>query len=153
MSLVRTFYDPFTEFDKLFDDAFNARFHPSPTIEGNTTLTHRRDRAFPKMDLHENAETKTVTATFELPGMKQQDVNVEVHGNRLTISGESKCLDNYNKGSYVVQERSHGKFSRTLQIPQGIKAEDVHAKMENGVLTVSFPKAGPDQQPQRIAIV
>ncbi|KAG2089463.1 HSP20-like chaperone [Suillus discolor] len=152
MSLVRTFYDPFTEFDKLFDDAFNARFHPSPTIEGNTTLTQRRDRAFPRMDLHENAETKTVTATFELPGIKQQDVNVEVHGNRLTISGESKCSDNHNKGSYVVQERSYGKFSRTLQIPQGIKAEDVHAKMENGVLTVSFPKAGPDQQPQRIAI-
>ncbi|KAG2111234.1 HSP20-like chaperone [Suillus discolor] len=148
MSLVRTFYDPFTEFDKLFDDAFNARFHPSPTIEGNTTLTHRCDRAFPRMDLHENAETKTVTATFELPGIKQQDVNVEVHGNRLTISGESKCSDDYNKGSYVVQERS-----RILQIPQGIKAEDVHAKMENGVLTVSFPKAGPDQQPQRIAIV
>jgi HSP20 family protein len=48
MSLVRTFYDPFTEFDKLFDDAFNARFHPSPANEGNTALTHRRDRAFPR---------------------------------------------------------------------------------------------------------
>ncbi|KAG2754829.1 HSP20-like chaperone [Suillus brevipes Sb2] len=152
MSLVRTFYDPFTEFDKLFDDAFNARFHPSPTNEGNTALTHRRDRAFPRMDLHENAENKTVTATFELPGIKQQDVNVEVHGNRLTISGESKRSENHTKGSYVVQERSYGKFSRTLQIPQGIKVEDVHAKMENGVLTVCFPKAGSDQQPQRIAI-
>ncbi|KAG1724371.1 HSP20-like chaperone [Suillus occidentalis] len=149
MSLVRTFYDPFTEFDKLFDDAFNARFHSSPTIEGNTALTHRRDLA---MDLHENTETKTVTATFELPGIKQQDVNVEVHGNRLTISGESKRSENHTKGSYVVQERSYGKFSRTLQIPQGIKAEDVHAKMDNGVLTVCFPKAGSDQQPQRIAI-
>ncbi|KIK35490.1 hypothetical protein CY34DRAFT_812094 [Suillus luteus UH-Slu-Lm8-n1] len=152
MSLVRTFYDPFTEFDKLFDDAFNARFHPSPTVEGNTALTHRRDRAFPKMDLHENAETKTVTATFELPGIKQQDVNVEVHGNRLTISGESKRSENHTKGNCVVQERSYGKFSRTLQIPQGIKVEDVHAKMENGVLSVCFPKAGSDQQPQRIAI-
>jgi HSP20 family protein len=152
MSLVRTFYDPFTEFDKLFDDAFNARFRPSHTIEGNTTLNQCRDRAFPRMDLHENAETKTITATFELPGIKQEDVNVEVHGNRLTISGESKRSDNHNKGGYVVQERSYGKFSRALQIPQGIKAEDVHAKMENGVLTVCFPKAGPDQQPQRIAI-
>jgi hypothetical protein len=73
------------------------------------------------MDLHENTETKTVTATFELPGIKQEDINVEVHGNRLTISGESKRSDNYNKGSYVVQERSYGKFSRSLQIPQGIK--------------------------------
>jgi HSP20 family protein len=73
------------------------------------------------MDLLENAETKTVTATFELPGMKQQDVNIEVHGNCLTISGESKRSENHDKCGYTVQERSYGKFSRTLQIPQGIK--------------------------------
>ncbi|KAG1874320.1 hypothetical protein F4604DRAFT_1763943 [Suillus subluteus] len=71
------------------------------------------------MDLHENAETKTVTATFGLPGIKQQDVNVEVHGNCLTMSGESKRSD---KGGYAAQERWYGKFSRTLQIHQGIKA-------------------------------
>lgn len=153
MSLV-TLYDPFTEFDNLFDDAFNARFRPSSIThgQGNTPLARRRDQAFPKMDLHENAETKTVTATFELPGIKQQDVNIEVHGNRLTISGESKRSENYDKGGYAVQERLCGKFSRTLQIPQGIKAEDVHAKMEDGLLTVCFPKAGPDQQPQRVLI-
>ncbi|KIK42794.1 hypothetical protein CY34DRAFT_804538 [Suillus luteus UH-Slu-Lm8-n1] len=153
MSLVHTFYSPSAEFDKLFDDAFNARLRPSPNTEYNTTLTHRRDRAFPRMDLHENAETKTVTATFELPGLKQQDVNVEVHGNRLSISGESKRSESFDKGGYVVQERSYGKFSRTLQIPQGIRAEDIRATMENGVLAVSFPKAGPDQQPQRVTIV
>ncbi|KAG2031908.1 small heat shock protein [Suillus americanus] len=152
MSLVRTFYDPFTEFESLFDDAFNARFRPLSTADGNPALTRRRDQVFPRMDLHENAETKTVTATFELPGIKQQDVNVEVHGNRLTISGESKRSENFEKGGYALQERSYGKFSRTLQIPQGIKAEDVHAKMENGLLTLRFPKAGPDQQPQRVAI-
>lgn len=152
MSLVHTFYSPSADFDKLFDDAFNARLHPSANTEYNTTLTHRRDRAFPRMDLHENAETKTVTATFELPGLIQQDVNVEVHGNRLTISGESKRSENFDKGGYVVQERTYGKFSRTLQIPQGIRAEDIRATMENGVLTVSFPKAGPDQQPQRVTI-
>ncbi|KAG2067320.1 HSP20-like chaperone [Suillus decipiens] len=153
MSVVRAFYDPFAEFDNLFDDAFNARFRPSLTTEGTTALTRRRDQAAERrMDLHENSETKTVTATFELPGMKQQDVNIEVHGNRLTISGESKFSENYDKSGCLVQERSYGKFSRTLQIPQGIKAEDVHAKMEHGLLTVCFPKAGPDQQPQRIAI-
>ncbi|KAG2129508.1 HSP20-like chaperone [Suillus bovinus] len=150
MSLMCTFYNP-SELDKLFDDAFNARLRPFPNHEGSTVLT-RRDRAFPRMDLHENTETKTVTATFELPGLKQEDVNVEVHGNRLTIFGESKRSENYDKGGYVVQERSYGKFSRTLQIPQGIKAEDVHAMMEDGVLTVSFPKAGRDQQPQRVTI-
>ncbi|KAG0700392.1 HSP20-like chaperone [Suillus ampliporus] len=139
MSLSCTPCDPFTEFDKLFDDAFNiARFRPSPTTEGNA-LTRRRDQAFPRMDLHENAETKTVTATFEVPGLKPQDINVDVQGNRLTISGESKRPENYDKGRYVVQERSYGKFSRTLQIPQETKDEDIHIMMENGVLTVWFP--------------
>ncbi|KAG1737093.1 HSP20-like chaperone [Suillus paluster] len=152
MSLSLMFCDPSTEFDRLFDDAFDTRFRPSPA-KGNDTLTRRFSEALPKMDLHENAETKTVTAAFELPGRKPQDVNVNVHGNRLIISGEStKHLEKHEKGSYAVQERSHGKFSRTLLLPQGIKTEDIHAKMENGVLTVSFPSAGPDQQPQRIEI-
>ncbi|OJA20986.1 hypothetical protein AZE42_13991, partial [Rhizopogon vesiculosus] len=67
MSLARVFYDPFTEFDRLFDDAFNARFRrPSTTTEGSA-IAQRHDRAFPKMDLHENPETKIVTATMELP--------------------------------------------------------------------------------------
>jgi len=73
------------------------------------------------MDLHENPETKTMTATFELPGLKSEDVAVEVQGNRLTISGESKRSENYDKAGYAVQERSYGKFSRSLRIPQGIK--------------------------------
>ncbi|KAG0700393.1 small heat shock protein [Suillus ampliporus] len=141
MSLSLMFYDPYAEFDKLFDDAFDARLRPSPTTEGNNTLTHRRNQAFPRMDLHENAETKTVTATFELPGLKQENINVQVQGNRLTISGESKRAENYDKAAMP-----------TLQIPQGIKAEDVHAKLEDGVLTVSFPKAGPEQQLQRVEI-
>ncbi|KAG1858760.1 small heat shock protein [Suillus subalutaceus] len=142
VSLVRIIYDPFTEFGKLYDDVFNARFRPSHTIEGNTTLTQCGDWAFPRLDLHENAEIKTVSATFKLPGIKQQDVNVEVHGNHLTISRESKR----SGGSYAVQECSCGKFSRTLQIRQGIKASTL------AILTVCFPKAGPDHQPQRIAI-
>jgi HSP20 family protein len=47
MSLTRVYYDPFTEFDRLFDDAFNERFPPSTTTEGSA-LARRRDRAFPK---------------------------------------------------------------------------------------------------------
>ena len=73
------------------------------------------------MDLHENSETKIVTATFELPGLKSEDVAIEVNGNRLTVSGESKRSENYDKNGFSVRERSYGKFSRSLHIPQGIK--------------------------------
>jgi len=73
------------------------------------------------MDLHESAETNTVTAIFELPGLKSEDVAIEVHGNRLTISGESKLSENYDKDGYSVRERSYGKFSRSLHVPQGVQ--------------------------------
>ncbi|OAX35539.1 HSP20-like chaperone [Rhizopogon vinicolor AM-OR11-026] len=132
MSLSFALYNPFTEFDKLFVDAFSARFRPTTTSNGGG------------MDLRDNPETKTMTATFELPGLKSEDVAVEVHSKHLTISGESKRSEQYDKAGYA--------FSRSLHIPQGIKAEDVQAKMENGVLTVYFPKVAPDQQPKRIAI-
>jgi HSP20 family protein len=104
------------------------------------------------MDLHENHETNSVTATFELPGLKKEDVNIDVHNNRLSISGESKVSEERDENGYVVRERRFGRFSRTLQLPQGIKNDEIKASMENGVLTVTFPKSAPEAQPKKIAI-
>ena len=68
---------------------------------------------------------KMVTATMELPGLKSEDIAIEVQGNRLTVSGETKRSENYEKGTCSVQERSYGKFSRSIQIPHGIKVGGV----------------------------
>ncbi|KAG1868683.1 hypothetical protein F4604DRAFT_1682311 [Suillus subluteus] len=66
---------------------------------------------------------------------RSPDVNIEVHGNRLAIFGKSKRSENYDKGGYVVQERSCG-----------IRTEDVHAMVENGVLTTgSYLKSVSDE--------
>jgi HSP20 family protein len=73
------------------------------------------------MDLHENSDENTVTATFELPGVKKEDVNIDVHNGRLTISGETKMTEDREESGYAVRERRYGKFSRTLQLPQGVK--------------------------------
>ncbi|KAI6044454.1 small heat shock protein [Pisolithus marmoratus] len=149
-SIMRFYYDPSTEFDRLFDDAFAARFTPSSAVtqKGND----RRAEFRPRVDLYENKETNTVTATFELPGLKSEDVSIEVHQNRLTVSGEFNKAESREESGYVVRERRQGKFSRTLQLPSGVKHEDVKAKMENGLLTVTFPKLTPEQQPHRVAI-
>jgi HSP20 family protein len=72
------------------------------------------------MDLCENSDENTVTAMFELPGMKE-NVNIDVHNGRLTISGESKMSEDHEESGYAIQERRYGKFSHTLQLPQGIK--------------------------------
>ncbi|KAI6001230.1 small heat shock protein [Pisolithus albus] len=150
-SITRFYYDPFTEFDRLFDDAFSARFTPRSSAVAETD-SDRQALVRPRMDLYENKDTNTVTAAFELPGLKSEDVSIEVHQNRLTVSGEFNKTESREESGYAVRERRQGKFSRTIQLPTGIKNEDVKAKMENGLLTVTFPKETPEQQPHRITV-
>jgi len=71
------------------------------------------------MDLVENKDKNEVTATFELPGLKKEDVRIDVQQNRVTISGEVKTSEERQEGDYAVRERGYGSFSRTLQLPQG----------------------------------
>lgn len=73
------------------------------------------------MDLHEDTGKNLVTATFELPGLKKEDVNVELQHNRLTISGESTLSSDFDKNGFAIRERRFGRFARTLQLPEGIK--------------------------------
>jgi HSP20 family protein len=73
------------------------------------------------MDLVENADKNQVTAVFELPGLTKEDTNIEVHNNRMTVSGESKETTEKKEGGYLVNERRVGRFSRTLQLPPGVK--------------------------------
>ncbi|KAE9400120.1 HSP20-like chaperone [Gymnopus androsaceus JB14] len=106
----------------------------------------------PKMDLHEDQSKNTVTATFELPGLKKEDVQIDLQNGQLTISGESKISSEHEQEGYLIRERGFGKVSRTLKLPQGIKEEEIKASMENGVLTVTFPKSGTEAAPKKITI-
>ena len=74
-----------------------------------------------RMDLHEDKEKNLVTATFELPGLKKEDIQLEIQNGRLSVSAESKLSKDYEESGYAVRERRYGKFSRTLQLPQGVK--------------------------------
>ncbi|KAG1854513.1 hypothetical protein F4604DRAFT_1932775 [Suillus subluteus] len=97
----------------LFCDTLDTAFRfSSTTIESNgKSLAHRRDWVCHtgKMDLHVNSAAETVTATIELPALKQQDVNVEAHGTRLSIFWGFKCSENHGKGRYTAED-SHAKM-------------------------------------------
>ncbi|KAG6332636.1 hypothetical protein ID866_6451 [Astraeus odoratus] len=153
-SFMRFYYDPFTEFDRLFDDAFAARLQPCATVAVRGQNSDNQHQALfrPRMDLHENKETNTVTATFELPGLKSEDVSIEVQQNRLTVSGEYNKTESRDESGYALRECFRGKFSRILSLPVGVKPEDVKAKLENGLLTITFPKVVPEQQAHRITV-
>jgi HSP20 family protein len=74
------------------------------------------------MDLHHDKDTNNINVTFELPGLQKEDVSIDVHDNVLTVSGEHKASSERNEGGYVIRERRHGKFTRSLTLPQGVKA-------------------------------
>ncbi|TFK46405.1 HSP20-like chaperone [Heliocybe sulcata] len=154
MSLTN-FYDPFfslSDFDRLFDEAFSARAGNSVNQQvarqdGGASRSLR-----PRMDVHEDAQKNVVTATFELPGLRKEDVAIDVHNNQLTVSGETKQDESREENGYAVRERRFGKFSRTLPLPQGVKPEEIKAGLENGILTVTFPKTGAEAAPKKINI-
>ncbi|KAF9259385.1 HSP20-like chaperone [Marasmius fiardii PR-910] len=153
------YYEPFYNVDRFFDEVFSksGRGASSPAL-GNGQALQRRDSGLisqslkPRMDLHENAEKNTVTATFELPGLKKEDVQIDVRDGQLTVSGETKISEEHNQEGYAVRERRFGKFSRTLRLPQGVNEEEIKASLDSGVLTVSFPKAGKEAAPKKITI-
>ena len=76
---------------------------------------------FRRMDLHEDNEKNVVTATFEFPGVPKENINIDVHQGKLTVSAETKQSSEHDENGYAVRERRFGKFSRTLQLPQGVK--------------------------------
>ncbi|KAF8201749.1 HSP20-like chaperone [Pholiota molesta] len=155
------YYEPFYDFESILDNALSA--HLGSNVS-NDKAVQRRTRARINGDpttkilkpryngLVENKDKSTVTATFELPGLKKEDVNIDVRNNQLIVSGESSISTNKDEGDYVVRERSYGKFSRTLQLPQGVKEDQIKANLENGVLKVEFPKVPPEQAPKKITI-
>lgn len=79
-----------------------------------------------------------MTATFELPGLKSEDVTINIHHNRLTVSGESATSNSQEEGGYQVRERRYGTFSRTLQVPFGTK---VSCPTINGAMGLTLTRA------------
>ena len=81
------------------------------------TMLTRADR----MDLHEDQDKNLVTATFELPGLTKENVQIDVKDGVLSVSGESTISSERDEKGYSVRERRFGKFSRSLPLPQGVK--------------------------------
>jgi HSP20 family protein len=72
------------------------------------------------MDLHEDKDQNTVTATFEFPGISKENIQIHLQNGRLTVSAETRRSEEHSEGGYIVRERREGKYSRTLQLPQGV---------------------------------
>ncbi|KAL9711373.1 hypothetical protein Ac2012v2_005919 [Leucoagaricus gongylophorus] len=144
------FYEPFHNFDCLLEHALRPLSKNCTQYECNPIVSERVFR--PKMDLHENSEKNLVSATFELPGVKKEDVQLEVRDGQLTISAETKSSVEHEESGYTLRERRFGKFSRSLRLPKGVNDDEIKAEMTDGVLSITFPQTSPEQAPKRISI-
>lgn len=121
-----------SELDRMFDDPWTFRW---PALQvGNAMWA-------PKVDVLEK-DNRLITRV-DLPGVKKEDVSVEVTDGQLTLSGERKSETENKNGNVYRAECEYGSFYRTVPLPQGVKPEDVKATFANGVLEVSVPLPAP----------
>ena len=148
MAIVR--WDPTRELDSLqgeMNRLFSSFF--DPPAKGTNGGNGGARRWIPSMDLVETQDQFVLKA--DLPGMGEDDVNIEVENNVLTIAGERKTEHEEQHEGYYRLERATGSFSRALSLPEGIDADAVTATFDNGVLTVRIPK--PEQaKPRKVKI-
>ena len=147
MALIR--WEPVRELNTIQSEMnrlFNT-FFETPSGQGGGPATSRR--WLPAMDLVESGDEFVLRA--DLPGLGEEDVNIEVEDNVLTISGERKSEHEQRGDGYYRLERASGSFSRSLTLPEGVDPESVHASFDRGVLEVRIPK--PEQRkPRKVTI-
>lgn len=144
MALIR--WEPIGELNTIQNEMnrlFNTFFDQSGT-SGRGSGEGRR-RWIPAMDLVETDDHYVLRA--DLPGLSDDDVNVELQDNVLTVSGERRTEHQDRQEGYYRLERAFGGFSRSLTLPEGVDPDGVQAHFDRGVLEISIPK--PEQKKPR----
>ena len=138
MSLVRrsNVFDPFSmDLWDPFDNMFRSIVPSASSSDSETAAV-----ANARIDWKETPEAHVFKA--DLPGVKKEEVKVEVEdGNVLVISGQRSREEEDKNDKWHRVERSSGQFTRRFRLPENAKTEEVKAGLENGVLTVTVPKA------------
>ena len=148
---ARTERDPFAliraEFDRFFNEPGWAGFRWPAFRPGRTAEEAWR----PQVDVFEK-DNRLITR-IDLPGLKKEDVKVEVTDGYLAISGERKKEEDEKGDQFYRCEREYGSFQRAVPLPEGVKLEDVKATFADGVLEVSVPlPAKPEAAVRKVAI-
>jgi len=138
MKLTKAVPAPMTavreDLEGLFDRVFGGSFFGPPARVFETMWT-------PSLDFSENE--KEYIARLEIPGIPKDDLEVNVEGQVLTLSGRRNFETEEKAEEYFWREREQGRFVRTIRLPTPVSAEKVDATYHDGVMTVRLPKATP----------
>ena len=129
------------EMNRLFDDVFRGM----PAAGGAQGGTGQ----FIQAQMNVSETDKEIRITAELPGVDQNDVDVSLDDDVLTIRGEKKFEQKEEKENFHFVERSYSTFQRSVRLPFPVDPEQVNASFENGVLTVSLPKTAQQERSRR----
>ncbi len=113
--------------DRLFDDAFTR-----PINMGSVST-------MPAIDMYQNEDDLIVKAS--LPGISKDDVDITVTDGMLTLRGEYKTNEDDAGKAYHIREQRYGVFERSLSLPTDVEVDKAKAEFENGILTITLPKA------------
>jgi HSP20 family protein len=139
---------PFPELEEMerrFDEIFGRTF--LPRVWGRLPVEERGWA--PAIEMFEKEDKFVVKA--ELPGMKENDLDVSVVGDNLTIKGERKAESEVKEEDYYCCERSYGSFFRSVVLPSNVDAGKIEASFEDGVLEINLPKAA-EVKPKKITV-
>ncbi|HWF56690.1 MAG TPA: Hsp20/alpha crystallin family protein [Solirubrobacteraceae bacterium] len=129
-----------SEINRLWGSFFDTPTHAAVA---------RTARWIPATDLVESDSEYVLRA--DLPGLSEEDVNIEVADGVLTVSGERKTENEERRQGYHRLERASGSFRRSLRLPEGVDADAITASFDKGVLDVHVPKPAA-RQPHKVAI-
>jgi len=135
---VLTSRDPFF---RMLDSFLNQDLLPSEEVSNRTWM--------PPVDIQETDDAYRLTA--ELPGLTKDDINITLENNVLRLTGERKFEKDVKEDGYQRVERTYGSFARAFTLPSQVNHDKVEAAFENGLLTITVPKAE-QAKPRKIAI-
>lgn len=142
--------DPFLalhrEMNRLFDDAMRGGLALSGAQAGGQSGA----LLAPHMDVSETE--KDVRIQAELPGVSEKDIEVSLNDDVLTIRAEKQQERKEDRQGVHFSERAYGTFQRSLRLPFPVSQDQVQASFENGVLSVTLPKAQPQERSHRIQV-
>lgn len=123
--------------DRLFENFYGRGWRDADLFEA------------PSVDMYQTENDIVVKAS--LPGMKADDIQISVVGDVLTLRGEVNVDEDVKEASYHIRERRSGAFSRSMPLPSSVQADKARAEFENGVLTLTLPKAE-EMRPKTISV-